>query len=452
MGAFHAYDIRGIYNEDFDKNDVYKIGYFLPKLLKTDRVLVGRDVRLSSPEIFEYLTKGITHSGATVYDAGLATTPMIYYSTAKHQFDASVMITASHNDKEYNGLKVSMTHALPVGYDNGLKEIEHLIKTKGIVIAEKKGRILPFDVIDNYIAFLKRSLPDVSDLNITIDCSNGMAGLLAKQVLGDSPNYLFYELDGTFPNHSPNPLVEENVKSLKKAVKDNKSDLGIIFDGDADRVMFVDEKGQFIQPDLMIAVLGKHFLKGDKKAQRPKVIHDIRTSKSVIEYIKDLGGDPFMWKVGRAYAAMKLRDIDGLFGGELAGHYYFRDFNYSDSGMLTTLIVLKIVKLLKKEGRNISDLIKEIAKYHNSGEINFVVDNKEDAMHKLKDHFTKSEEVLAFHDFDGYRIEFNNWWFNIRSSNTEPYLRLLVEATTKSMLKEKTETIKTLLSEVVIKN
>jgi phosphomannomutase len=452
MGAFHAYDIRGIYNEDFDKNDVYKIGYFLPKLLKTDRVLVGRDVRLSSPEIFEYLTKGITHSGATVYDAGLATTPMIYYSTAKHQFDASVMITASHNDKEYNGLKVSMTHALPVGYDNGLKEIEYLIKTKGIVIAEKKGRVLPFDVIDNYIAFLKRSLPDISDLNITIDCSNGMAGLLAKQVLGDSPNYLFYELDGTFPNHAPNPLVEENVKFLKKAVKDNKSDLGVIFDGDADRVMFVDEKGQFIQPDLMIAVLGKHFLKGDKKTDKPKVIHDIRTSKSVIEYIKELGGEPYMWKVGRAYAAMKLRDIDGLFGGELAGHYYFRDFNYSDSGMLTALLIFKIVKHLKEEGKNISDLIKEISKYHNSGEINFVIEKKEDAMLKVKNHFTKSEEVLAFHDFDGYRIEFKEWWFNIRASNTEPYLRLLVEATTKNMLKEKTDAIKTILSEFITKN
>ena len=404
MGAFHAYDIRGVYNKDFDKNDVYKIGYFLPKLLKTDRVLVGRDVRVSSPEIFEYLTKGITHGGASVYDAGLATTPMIYYSTAKHQFDASVMITASHNDKEYNGLKISMTHALPVGYDNGLKEIEHLIATKGIVIAEKKGKILPFDVIDNYIAYLKRSLPDISGLNITIDCSNGMAALLVKQVLGDQPSYLFDELDGTFPNHAPNPLVQENVRFLKKAVKENESDIGIIFDGDADRVMFVDEKSQFIPPDLMIAVLATHFLK-EEKIHKPKVIHDIRTSKSVIEYIKKLGGEPYMWKVGRAYAAMKLRDIDGLFGGELAGHYYFRDFYFSDSGMLAMLIVLKILKRLKEDGQNISDLIKEISKYHNSGELNFTVEKKEDAMKKLKEHFSKTETVESFHDFDGYTIE-----------------------------------------------
>jgi len=451
MGAFHAYDIRGIYNKDFDKNDVYKIGYFLPKLLKTDRVLVGRDARVSSPEIFEYLTKGITHGGATVYDAGLSTTPMIYYSTAKHHFDASVMITASHNSKEYNGLKVSMTHALPVGYDNGLKEIEHLINTKGIVIAEKKGKIMPFDIIDNYLVFLKRYLPDISNLNITIDCSNGMAGLIIKDILGDKPTYLFDDLDGTFPNHDPNPLVQENVKFLKKAVKENKSDIGIIFDGDADRVMFVDEKGEFIPPDLIIGVLAHHFLK-EERTQKPKVIHDIRTSKSVIEYIKKLGGEPYMWKVGRAYAAMKLREIDGLFGGELAGHYYFRDFYFSDSGILASLIVLEILKELKEKGQNISELIAEISKYHNSGELNFKIEKKEEAMLSVKSHFEKTEEVLAFYDFDGFRVEFKDWWFNIRPSNTEPYLRLLVEASSKGKLKEKLDTINKLLSDYISKS
>lgn len=451
MGAFHAYDIRGIYNKDFDKNDVYKIGYFLPKLLKTDRVLVGRDARISSPEIFEYLTKGITHGGATVYDAGLATTPMIYYSTARHHFDASVMITASHNSKEYNGLKVSMTHALPVGYDNGLKEIEHLMNTKGIVISEKKGKIMPFDIIDNYLVFLKRYLPDISNLNITIDCSNGMAGLIIKDILGDKPSYLFDELDGTFPNHDPNPLVQENVKFLKKAVKENKSDIGIIFDGDADRVMFVDEKGEFIPPDLMIGVLAHHFLK-EERTQKPKVIHDIRTSKSVIEYIKKMGGEPYMWKVGRAYAAMKLREIDGLFGGELAGHYYFRDFYFSDSGILASLIVLEILKELKEKGQKISDLIAEISKYHNSGELNFKIEKKEEAMLCIKSHFEKTEEVQAFYDFDGFRVEFKDWWFNIRPSNTEPYLRLLVEASSKAKLKEKLDTINKLLSDYLSKN
>ncbi len=446
MNAFHAYDIRGIYNVDFDKNDVYKIGYFLPRMLKVDRVLVGRDVRVSSPEIFEYLTKGIIHGGATVYDVGLATTPMIYYSTAKNQFDASVMITASHNGKEYNGLKVSTTNAIPVGYDSGLKEIEKLMNTKGIIIAEKKGKIFPFDVKDSYLVFLKRYLPDISKLKIAIDCSNGMAGLLIKDLLGDQPIYLYEELDGTFPNHDANPLVEKNVKDLKKLVKKEKCDIGVIFDGDADRVMFVDEKGNFIPPDFMIAVLSHYFLKNGK-LNKPKVIHDIRTSKSVSEYIKKMGGEPVMWKVGRAYASRKLREIDGLFGGELAGHYYFRNFYFSDSGILASLLILNVVNKLKEEGKNISDLISEIKKYHNSGELNFTIEKKTEAIDMLRKTLTKDEKPTAIYDFDGYRIEFEDWWFNIRPSNTEPYLRLLVEAKSKTLLNEKLAVIKNLLKD-----
>jgi len=442
---FHAYDIRGVYNVDFDKNDVYKIGYFLPTLLDADKILVGRDVRVSSPEIYKYLVKGIIHSGASVYDAGLATTPMIYYLTAKHHFDTSVMITASHNGKEYNGLKVSSTDASPIGYDAGLNKIEELVKTKGIVIAEKRGKVIPFDVKDNYITFLRRYLSDFSSLKIAIDSSNGMAALLIKDILGEQPTYIYNELDGTFPNHDANPLIEENSKDLKKVVKKEKCDIGLIFDGDADRVMFIDEKGKFIKPDLMIAVLAEHFL-NNGNVDKPKVIHDIRTSKSVSEYIKAKGGEPYMWKVGRAFAAPKLKEIDGLFGGELAGHYYFRDFFFSDSGILMTLIVLQILINLKKEGKTISELISKIDKYHSSGELNFKIENKSEAMEMLKDTLSEEETPTAFFDFDGYRVEFKDWWFNIRPSNTEPYLRLLVEANTKSILKSKTEKIKKLLN------
>jgi len=446
---FHAYDIRGVYNVDFDKNDVYKIGYFLPTLLNADKILVGRDVRVSSPEIYEYLIKGIIHSGASVYNAGLATTPMIYYLTAKHHFDTSVMITASHNSKEYNGLKVSGTDASPIGYDAGLNKIEELVKTKGIVIAEKKGKIIPFDVKDNYITFLRRYLSDFSNLKIAIDSSNGMAALLIKEILEEQPTYIYNELDGTFPNHDANPLIEKNSDDLKKLVKKEKCDIGIIFDGDADRVMFIDEKANFIQPDLMIAVLAEHFLKNGK-LEKPKVLHDIRTSKSVSEYIKTKGGEPVMWKVGRAFAALKLKEIDGLFGGELAGHYYFRDFFFSDSGILMTLIVLQILNNLKKEGKTISELISKIDKYHSSGEVNFKIENKLEAMEMLKETLSDEETPTAFFDFDGYRIEFKDWWFNIRPSNTEPYLRLLVEANTKSILKTKIEQIKNLLKKFEI--
>lgn len=449
MKAFHAYDIRGIYNIDFNKNDVYRIGYFLPVLLKVNKILVGRDIRLSSPEVFEYLCKGISDNGADVYDIGLSTTPMVYFATARLNFDASVMITASHNDKEYNGLKVSTTGALPVGYDTGLKELEHLVLHGEIKQSEKKGKLIQLNVIEDYLTYLKTYLPDISNLNLTIDCSNGMAGIIIKQLLGLGPNYLFDNPDGNFPNHSPNPLVLANVKQLQEAVVKNNSDLGAIFDGDADRVMFVDEKGQFIPPDLMIAVMAPYFL-NKTKAEKPLVIHDIRTSKSVIEFIRSNGGEPFMWKVGRAYAALKLREIDGLFGGELAGHYYFKDFYYSDSGMLACLIVLNAMKVLKEKGQKISDLIGQIAKYSNSGEINFTIALKREAMDKLKDFFTKNDKITQFYDFDGYRIEFEDWWFNIRPSNTEPYLRLLVEGRTELIMREKLELIKNLLKEFLI--
>jgi phosphomannomutase len=439
MGAFHAYDIRGIYNKDFNKKDVYKIGYFIPRLLKTDKVLVGRDVRVSSPEVFEFLCKGICDAGADVYDLGLATTPMVYWSTAKYGFKASVQITASHNSKEYNGLKVSRDNALPVGLDTGLGTIKQWIETEEIVPAGTKGKVIAKEVKPEYLAFQKQYLANLSNLKMAIDCSNGMAALLIKDLLGDAPIYLFDELDGTFPNHEPNPLIEANVEALKQKVKASKSDIGVIFDGDADRVMFVDEKGQFISPDLIIGLLAHYFL--EEKGLKGNVLQDIRTSKAVAEYIKTFGSTMHMWRVGRAFAALKLREIDGIFGGELAGHYYFRDFYYSDSGLMAALIVLDIVSKQKEKGKSLSQLIDGIRKYANSGEINFKIAQKKEAMDAVRDYFTTKEKATASFDFDGYRVEFEDWWFNIRPSNTEPYLRLLAEAKSESLLHQKVEKI-----------
>jgi phosphomannomutase len=446
MGAFKAYDIRGIYNKDFNKEDVYRIGFYLPALLKTNKVLVGRDVRVSSPEVYEYLAKGITDSGADVYNIGLATTPMVYYSTAKYNFDASVQITASHNSKEHNGLKISRTNALPVGFDSGLGELEQLIKNDKITVAEKKGKIVDFDVRDEYISFLKQYAKDISNLKIAVDCSNGMACLLIKEFLDKDILYLYDELDGTFPNHEANPLEEENVEDLKHLVLKENCDVGVIFDGDADRVMFVDEKGHFVSPDLMIAVLAHYFL--EEKGLKGNVLQDIRTSKAVAEYIEKLGGKMHMWRVGRAYAAIKLREIDGIFGGELAGHYYFKDFYYSDSGIMACLIILGILSQMKKQGISFSSLIAGIAKYANSGEINFKIEKKAEAMEQIKEYFTSLEKPTAFYDFDGYRVEFKDWWFNIRPSNTEPYLRFIAEATNKTLLDEKIEKVKQIISKL----
>lgn len=444
MGAFHAYDIRGIYNVDFDKNTAYKVGYFIPKLLKTDKVLVGRDCRVSSDEIHEYLLKGITDAGADVYDIGLSTTPMVYFGTANYGFKASVQITASHNPKEYNGMKVSCENALPVGYDTGLGQIEAWINDgKATPVAEKRGQVFQKDIREDYLAFLKKYMGDLSGLKLAFDLSNGMSSLFAKQIFGDAPEYIFDTMDGTFPNHEPNPLVHKNVVALEELVKKTGADAGVIYDGDADRVMFVDEKGNFVSPDLMIAVLGHYFI--GERGEKGYVIQDIRSSKAVGEYLEPMGAKMYTWKVGRANAARRLREIDGIWGGELAGHYYFKDFFYSDSGLLASILILRVLANLKKEGISFSQIIGKIARYQNSGEINFKLTDKQGAMDAVKVHFEEQEKPTAFMDFDGYRVEFPDWWFNIRPSNTEPYLRFICEATTKELLYKKVAEVKSLL-------
>ncbi len=440
--AFKAYDIRGIYGRDFDGEIVYRIGFFIPGLLETEKVLVGYDCRKSTPDVLRHLVQGLTDSGADVYDMGFATTPMVYFATATHRFNASIQITASHNPKEYNGLKISRSGALPVGYDTGLKELEKMVETGSIQPVAFKGEVKELPGIKGeYIAFLDKFCVNLSNLDYGIDCSNGMASLIARDIFGNTPAYLYEKMDGSFPNHPPNPLDERNTADLKKLVIENHLDAGVIFDGDGDRVMFIDDKGRFVRPDLITAVLGIHFLKKNKG----RVLHDIRTSRGVIEFIEKQGGKPFMWKVGHSHAKMKMRELSAIYGGELAGHYYFRDFFNCDSGMLAAILVLNIVSELKKKGDAFSGLIDSISSYSNSGEINFRIDEKEAAMNSIRDYFTSGETPTASYDFDGYRIEFPHWWFNIRPSNTEPYLRLVAEATTSELLNEKLEIIRELI-------
>ena len=429
MGAFHAYDIRGIYNVDFDKETVYKIGYFIPQLLSADKVLVGRDCRVSSEEIHEYLLKGITDAGADVYDVGLSTTPMVYFGTANYGFKASVQITASHNPAEYNGLKVSKENALPVGLETGLGTIKEWIETsKPMPVAEKRGQVHLKDIHKDYLNFLLKYKGDYSDLNIAFDLSNGMSTLYAHEIFGEKPAYIYDNMDGRFPN-----------------VKAKHADVGVIYDGDADRVMFVDEHSQFVSPDLLIAVLGHYFI--DKRGEKGAVLQDIRSSKAIGEYLAPMGGEINTWKVGRANAALKLRELDGVWGGELAGHYYFRDFFYSDSGIMASLIILGIIADFKKQGVSFSQLVAKVAKYQNSGEINFKLEDKQGAMDAVREHFLAQEKPIRMMDFDGYRVEFPQWWFNIRPSNTEPYLRFLCEASTKELLDKKINETETILKE-----
>lgn len=437
MGAFHAYDIRGVWGVDFDAATAYKVGYFIPTLLHTDKVLVGRDCRVSSLEIRNSLVQGIVDSGVDVYDIGLSSTPMVYFGTARYGFEASVQITASHNPREYNGMKVSRANALPVGLENGLGQIRQWIdEGRPTPVSETPGTVHMKDIKDDYLAFLMQFKGDYSDLKIAFDLSNGMACQLAKKIYGDGPEYIFDEIDGSFPNHEPNPLIGENREALCELVRKCGADVGVIYDGDADRVMFVDEQARFVSPDLVVALMSEYFI-GERGIENPRVLQEIRSSKTVSEYLEPLGCDVHTWKVGRAFAAPKLREIDGLWGGELAGHYYFKDFYYSDSGLLSSLIVLRIVASLKKKGITLGQWLDSLHRYHNSGEVNFKLDAKQAAMDALRDHFRESGTPLKEMDFDGYRLEFEHWWFNVRPSNTEPYLRFICEADTEELLSEK---------------
>ena len=443
MSAFKAYDIRGVWGKDFNEDTVYKIGYFLPELLNTDHVIVGRDVRASSPTIHDRLIEGITDRGADVLDLGLSTTPMVYWATTHLNADASVQITASHNPAEYNGLKISRTGALPVGGDSGLKDLEKMVNEKQVVPVEKKGSVKDYSYVrDEYVEYFLPLSKGLEDLNISLDCSNGMSNLIIKDILANNKNihYIYDSFDGTFPNHEPNPLEEKNCRALEKEVIKNKSDVGVIYDGDADRVIFVDDKGQWIQPDYVTAVLGYYY---GKQGRKGNALCDIRTSKSTTDYLEKNGWNCTLWKVGHAFAKIKIREIKGIFGGELAGHYYFQDFGNCDSGVLASLLVLHVVKDLKKEGKKLSDLLAEIVTYANSRETNFKLENKDGAIDALYEKYAPSAEKVM--DFDGYRIEYSDWWFNVRKSNTEPYLRIVAEAKDENLLKAKMEEISAII-------
>jgi len=445
MKAFKAYDIRGKWGIELNAATAYRIGNFIPEVFGVTKILIGRDIRLSSDEFFNALTKGINDAGADVCDAGLTSTPMIYWGTGKFDFDLSIMITASHNPSEYNGLKFSGKDVLPIGYDNGLNKLEKLVESSSSTVIKKKGSITKFIFKDDYVKFQKNYKNDYDNLNIAIDCSNGMSALLAREIFGNAPYYINEKMDGNFPGHEPNPLEPKNQEQIKRIVKEKECDIGVIFDGDADRVMFIDENGKFISPDLILALLGHYFF--EEKKTKGRVVQDIRTSKSVAEYLKQFNVRVDTWKVGRAFGAPKLKEVNGVYGGELAGHYYFRDFYFSDSAFMAAEIVLNIVQKFKSQGLSMSELINRISTYANTGEINFPIKEKLKAMNEIVNYFKKTGEKFKFFDIDGYRLEFNDWWFSIRPSNTEPYLRFLAEGKDEELLKKKTKIIYGILSQ-----
>ena len=356
-----------------------------------------------------------------------------------------MQITASHNPKNHNGLKISAKNALPVGYDTGLNRLEALVESdKATTPCAKKGQIREKNVYTEYLAFQQQFVGPHDNLNIAVDCSNGMSSIFVHELIGKA-HYINDNLDGNFPNHEPNPLEANAQEQIKTLVKKEKCDIGLLFDGDADRITFIDEKGRFISPDLIIAFLGDYFI--GKQKQKGIVLQDIRSSRAIQEYLERYQAKVETWRVGRAYAALKLRELDGCYGGELAGHYYFRDFYYSDSALLAASIVLRLLAERKKDGVTMSQVVDEITPYSNSGEINFKIERKQEAMDAVKDHFTQLGKPERFMDFDGYRLDYPDWWLNIRPSNTEPYLRFLCEAKSEAKLKEIIETVRRIVAE-----
>ena len=429
MGFFKAYDMRGVFGKDFTLDTVYRVGRWLPSLLRARRFLIGRDMRLTSPAIRNVLCDGLTDAGADVDDMGLASTPMVYYFTETKHYDASVQITASHNPPDNNGMKVSMRHALPMGADSGMKELESRV-LGGLLLepAPRKGVVRSVAYLPEFLDYLRGQGAAFGNLSFAVDCSDGVAGLFAHELFGTNAVYLNDTPDGRFPHHSPNPLDPASRAQLAETVRKRKLDCGVIFDGDADRVMFVDEHGDFIQPDYLIPVIARRFLAAEPGAA---VIHDIRTSRGVIEALARDGAKPVIGRVGHAFAKVLLRKSKAVCGGELAGHYYFRDFCFCDSGELAALTVLSAVAAAKKRRVPFSRLVKPIAKYATTGECNFTIESKDEALAAavaaVKEAYGKPLSSITI---DGVRLEYPHGWLNIRKSNTEPYLRLLVEADT----------------------
>jgi len=446
MSFFKAYDMRGTFGTDFDLDVVWRIGRALPDVVARGRWLVGRDARASSPAVRDALVAGLSAAGVEVVDIGLATTPMVYFFTAEDGFDGSVMITASHNPPSDNGLKVSRKGAVPVGLSSGLAEVERIVAAmpKGSWSgsgAHGADATTP-DLLHRYCSWLRsHSGGTLEGLRFAVDCSDGMASLIAHDLF---PGAVFLNdvPDGTFPHHAPNPLLADARAQLAECVHSNGLDCGVIFDGDADRCMFVDETGAFIQPDYLIPVLAGTF------AEKGKVIHDVRTSRAAIEAIRGMGLEPVMGKVGHAFAKMLLRETGAVCGGELAGHYYFRDFHFCDSGELAALRILSAFAAARRRGTKVSELLAPITrKYANSGEMNFKVSDKPAAIARVLAAAEKFGREVSRETMDGVRVEFDEGWISVRQSNTEPYLRLLAECDTSARLEAWTKSMKAAVAE-----
>ena len=430
MSIFKAYDIRDIYPDEVNEDIAKKIGNCFAQIIEGNNILVSRDMRESSEPLLNALVVGILNAGKDVIDIGLASTPMMNFAVGKFGYDAGVQVTASHNPREYNGFKTVGKDTIPIGFETGLNRVEEMMRKKAFIKSEKQGKRIQKDVLSEYIKYVLSFTNEIKPFKIVIDASNGMAGYTLPRIIEQLPgNYvrLFFEMDGTFPNHESNPLEEKNLDSLREVVLKEKADLGVIFDGDADRSVFVDEDGTIVRPDLITGIIASEVLAGRAKE---KILIDVRTSWAIKEEIERLDCIPIRVKVGHAYARRKLREVNAVLGGELAGHYYFKENFFCDSGIIAFLYVLRT---LSKQDKTMGEIVSPLMKYPGTGEINFKTEKKDDIINSMKDIYNDGTISLL----DGLSVEYEDWWFNLRKSNTEPYLRLNIEARNTDIFEEK---------------
>ncbi|MEA1962954.1 MAG: phosphomannomutase/phosphoglucomutase [Patescibacteria group bacterium] len=435
---FKAYDIRGIYPDDINEEAAYNIGRAVVCYIKADNIVIGKDCRLSSDKLEEKIIQGIIDQGANVIKIGMATTPMVYYASGKLAVDAGIIITASHNPAEYNGMKLCLKQAIPIGEGAGMEEIKALALNSVFPKVSKKGVVNEnFGFKRQYLDHIKRFFNTNIDkkLKVVFDFANAMA-IIDKTVFDElknfiDPIYLYDKFDGRFPNHEANPLKAQTLEELQKTVLEVKADLGVAFDGDADRVGFIDEKGEIVPMDFTTGMIAKEIL---KKHPGGLVLMDLRSSNAVKEYIENAGGRVELCRVGHSLIKKQMRAEGAVFAGELSGHYYFDD-NYKAE--LASLAAIMIINLINESGKKLSKLTKNLKKYFHSGEINSEVKDKAAIFVKLKEKYQNGR----LNELDGIRIDFNDWWFNVRASNTEPKIRLNLEANTKKLMQKKRDEI-----------
>ena len=451
---FKANDIRGLYGEQFDESDAWKIGNaaarFLPSLIRgyerglaeTRRMVVGYDMRQHSDGLAESLINGIRCAGLDVLDIGMIDSPQLSFAINHFKSCGGIQVTASHNPAEYNGFKISGMRGTPIGHDTGLTDIKHLatslLHTKG----NPSGVLEKQDLTDLYKEHILRFLPSpVRRMKIAIDASNGMAGKMVPAVLGDLDLdivSLNFKHDGNF-KHEPNPLNPQNLTQLKRTITKQECDFGVCFDGDADRLILLDEKGKTVSCDLMTALMTPYFLQQQPNAA---IVYDLRSSRVVQEEIIHHGGTPRRERVGHAFMKKAMKDSQAVFGGELSGHFYFADNFCSDSGLIALVTLLHI---LGSKESTVSEVIKPLQRYASSGEINFHLDDSQAALEQLTKAYPEGEVDYL----DGVTITLKNGWFNCRASNTEPYLRLIVEANSKTALNQQLKDLKSILGEPI---